>query len=158
SATHVDGERLAIFTHGTAQYITADSPDYAPLDAYFTGYYGSSPSTWGPNVVFFRLPPTWRLGYAMDPADFPHPSGHAGTPKDTASRRAVPPDARSHPHRAARRTAWELPADTGNLSSPCRASAPDATGTIGGSRDWRKHPAGNAARRTMRWKRPPGSD
>jgi pyridoxine/pyridoxamine 5'-phosphate oxidase len=72
SATHVDGERLGIFTHGTAQYIARNSPDFAPLDAYFTGYYGSSPTTWGPDVVFFRLHPTWMLGYAMDAANFPH--------------------------------------------------------------------------------------
>ncbi|HKE65937.1 MAG TPA: pyridoxamine 5'-phosphate oxidase family protein [Micromonosporaceae bacterium] len=71
SATHVDGERLAVFAHGNAEYIDQDSPDFAPLDAYFTGYYGSSPTTWGPNVVFFRLHATWMLGYAADAESFP---------------------------------------------------------------------------------------
>jgi|SRR5262245_11577985 len=71
SATHVDGERLAVFVHGTAEYIDASSPGFAPLDAYFTGYYGSSPTTWGPHVVFFRLHPAWMLGYAADAASFP---------------------------------------------------------------------------------------
>jgi general stress protein 26 len=71
SATHVDGERVAVFTHGQAEYIDRSSPHFEPLDAYFTGYYGSSPTTWGPNVVFFRLHPSWMLGYAADPSTFP---------------------------------------------------------------------------------------
>jgi hypothetical protein len=71
SATHVDGERVAVFTHGDAEYIDETSPDFAPLDAYFTGYYGTSPTTWGSSAVFFRVQPTWMLGYAMEATTFP---------------------------------------------------------------------------------------
>ena len=71
SATYVDGERIAVFTHGHADYITEASPDFGPLDAYFTGYYGSSPTTWDPDIVFFRLQPTWMLGYAADAESLP---------------------------------------------------------------------------------------
>jgi general stress protein 26 len=71
SATYVDGERIAVFTHGYADYITAASSEFGPLDAYFTGYYGSSPTTWDPDIVFFRLQPTWMLGYAADAESLP---------------------------------------------------------------------------------------
>lgn len=71
SATHVDGERLAVFTHGHADYITAGSTGYNALDEYFTGHYGSSPTTWGPEIVFFRLRPTWMLGFAVRATEFP---------------------------------------------------------------------------------------
>jgi hypothetical protein len=71
SATYVDGERIAVFTHGYADYITKASPDFGPLDAYFTGYYGSSPTTWDADIVFFRLQPTWMLGYAANAESLP---------------------------------------------------------------------------------------
>ena len=71
SATHADGERLAVFTHGRADYIAAGDGDYDELDAYYTGYYGSSPSTWGPEIVYFRLHPAWMLGFAMEASEFP---------------------------------------------------------------------------------------
>lgn len=75
SATHVDGERLAVFTHGTVDYVTGAHPDFAGYDAHFTDFYGSSPTTWGPDIVFLRLNPTWMTGYAMDAASFPTAAG-----------------------------------------------------------------------------------
>ena len=71
SATHVDGERMAVFTHGHADYIDSSQPDFDGLVAYFTEYYGNSPLTWGPHIVFFRLQPTWMVGFAMDALSFP---------------------------------------------------------------------------------------
>lgn len=71
SATYAEGERIGVFTHGHADYIPPGAPGYAELDAYFTGHYGQSPSEWGPEVVFFRLQPTWMLGFSMDAASFP---------------------------------------------------------------------------------------
>jgi len=71
SATHADGERMAIFTHGTAEYITPDEPGFAPYEEHFIAHYGSSPRDWGPTPVFVRVRPTWMVGYAMTAADFP---------------------------------------------------------------------------------------
>jgi hypothetical protein len=71
SATHVDGERMAVFTHGTVDYVTAAHPDFAGYDEYFTAHYGSSPTTWGPDIVFLVLQPHWMVAYAMDAAEFP---------------------------------------------------------------------------------------
>jgi hypothetical protein len=71
SATHVDGERLAVFAHGRADYIGRGTGDYDELDAYFERYYGSRASSWGPEIVFFRLHAAWMLGFAMEAASFP---------------------------------------------------------------------------------------
>ena len=71
SVTHVDGERMAVFTHGRADYITPDDPRFAPFDAHFIAHYGSSPREWGPEPVFIEVRPHWMVAYAMDAAGFP---------------------------------------------------------------------------------------
>jgi len=71
SATYADGERAAVFTHGQAEYMPSDHPEYEALDAYFEDYYGSAASSWGEDIVFLRLHPTWMIGFAMDAATFP---------------------------------------------------------------------------------------
>lgn len=71
SCTYADGERMAVFTHGYADYITADRTEFATYDEYFTGHYGSSPTTWGPSIVFLKVRPTWMVAYASNPAEFP---------------------------------------------------------------------------------------
>lgn len=71
SATHVDGERLALFTHGTAEWIDRGHPDFGLLDQHFVDHYGSSPTGWSPQPVFFRIRPQWMVGYAMNAAEFP---------------------------------------------------------------------------------------
>jgi pyridoxamine 5'-phosphate oxidase-like protein len=71
SATHVDGERMAVFTHGHGEYITVQDPGFQPLDEHFIAHYGSSPRDWGPDPVFVRIRHTWMVGYAMEAAQFP---------------------------------------------------------------------------------------
>jgi hypothetical protein len=71
SATHADGERMAVFTHGMAEYITPSDPGFEPYDEHFIEHYGSSPRDWGPTPVFVRIRPTWMVGYAMAAAEFP---------------------------------------------------------------------------------------
>lgn len=73
SATHADGERMAVFTHGRAEYLTVSDPGFARLDEHYIEHYGSSPRDWGPEPVFIRVRPTWMVGYAMNAADFPDP-------------------------------------------------------------------------------------
>ena len=81
SATHVDGERMAVFVHGRAEYITPDDPRFEPFDKHFVGHYGSSPRDWGPEPVFVEIRPEWMVGYAMNASEFP--SGGGGQ-RDTA--------------------------------------------------------------------------
>jgi general stress protein 26 len=62
SVAHVDGEDLAIFSHGRA--VELAGAELAQLDEHWTAHYGSSPLSWG-DVVMYRLDPTWMVGYAF---------------------------------------------------------------------------------------------
>jgi general stress protein 26 len=61
SVAHVDGEELAVFSHGRVAELTGD--ELATVDAHWTRHYGSSPLSWG-DVVMWRLEPRWMVGYA----------------------------------------------------------------------------------------------
>jgi general stress protein 26 len=62
SIAHVDGEQLAVFSHGRAVELSGD--ELQQVAEHWTGHYGSSPLSWG-DVVMFRLDPTWMVGYAF---------------------------------------------------------------------------------------------
>jgi general stress protein 26 len=62
SVAHIDGEALAVFSHGRAVELTGD--ELARADEHYTAHYGSSPLSWG-DVVMYRLEPTWMVGYAF---------------------------------------------------------------------------------------------
>jgi general stress protein 26 len=62
SVAHVDGEALAVFSHGHVVELSGD--ELAAVDQHWTGHYGSSPLSWG-DVVMWRLEPTWMVGYAF---------------------------------------------------------------------------------------------
>jgi general stress protein 26 len=66
SVAHVDGEALAIFSHGHVVELAGD--ELAAVDAHWTSHYGSSPLSWG-DVVMWRLEPTWMVGYAFRRAE-----------------------------------------------------------------------------------------
>lgn len=68
SATHARGEELGIFTHGTAERLAREHPDFAMVDEHLTTYYGASPSTWAPDIAYLRIQPRWMLAYAASPA------------------------------------------------------------------------------------------
>jgi general stress protein 26 len=61
SVAHVDGESLAVFSHG--QVVELDGDELAAVDEHWTAHYGSSPLAWG-DVVMWRLDPSWMVGYA----------------------------------------------------------------------------------------------
>jgi general stress protein 26 len=71
SATYVDDERVAVFTHGYVDYIDSEHPLFDACDAHFINHYKSSPKDWSPDPVFFRLSPQWMVGYASNARDFP---------------------------------------------------------------------------------------
>lgn len=62
SVAHVDGEALAVFSHGYVVELAGD--ELAAVDAHWTSHYGSSPLSWG-DVVMWRLEPSWMVGYAF---------------------------------------------------------------------------------------------
>jgi general stress protein 26 len=66
SVAHVDGEALAVFSHGRAVELEGD--ELAEVDRHWTAHYGSSPLSWG-DVVLYRLDPTWMVGYAWKRAE-----------------------------------------------------------------------------------------
>jgi general stress protein 26 len=64
SVAHVDGERLAVFSHGQAVSLDDSDPGFAEVIDHWTAHYGSSPLTWGPDIRMYRLRPHWMIGYA----------------------------------------------------------------------------------------------
>jgi general stress protein 26 len=62
SIAHIDGEALAVFSHGRAVEISGDELDR--VAEHWTAHYGSSPLSWG-DVVMYRLEPSWMVGYAF---------------------------------------------------------------------------------------------
>jgi general stress protein 26 len=64
SVAHVDGEELAVFSHGRAERIRESDPDWHQTLAHWTDHYGSSPLEWGDEVCVYRYRPHWMVGYA----------------------------------------------------------------------------------------------
>jgi hypothetical protein len=52
-----------VFTHGDAEFLAPGQPDWVWVDEHLTGHYGSSPTTWGPDIVYLRIKPRWMVGY-----------------------------------------------------------------------------------------------
>jgi hypothetical protein len=63
SAAYLEGDTYGVFTHGDAEFLAADHPDRGWIEAHLTEHYGASPSTWGPDIVYLRLQPSWMVGY-----------------------------------------------------------------------------------------------
>jgi general stress protein 26 len=63
SAAYLEGESFGVFTHGTAEVLSVDHPDRTWVEEHLTGYYGQSPSTWGPDIMYGRIQPTWMVGF-----------------------------------------------------------------------------------------------
>jgi pyridoxine/pyridoxamine 5'-phosphate oxidase len=66
SISYVDGERVGVFSHGEVEFLTPEHVDFAEIEAHLTKHYGSSPSSWGDDIVYCRLQPSWMVGYAFD--------------------------------------------------------------------------------------------
>ena len=64
SVAHVDGEDLALFSHGRAELIEP-GPERDEVDAHWTAHYGSSPFSWGDDIRMYHLRMTWAVAYAF---------------------------------------------------------------------------------------------
>ena len=65
SVAHIDGEELAVFTHGFAELLPP-GPERDEVDAHWTAHYGSSPWSWGEDIRMYRLRMTWAVAYAFE--------------------------------------------------------------------------------------------
>jgi general stress protein 26 len=66
SVAHVDNEELAVFAHGAAERLRPADPLWDETLAHWTAHYGASPLEWGEDIRFYRLTPSWMVGYAFD--------------------------------------------------------------------------------------------
>jgi general stress protein 26 len=64
SVAHIDGEELALFSHGTAELLPP-GPLRDEVDAHWTAHYGSSPFSWGDDIRMYRLRMSWATAYAF---------------------------------------------------------------------------------------------
>jgi hypothetical protein len=64
SAAYLEGDSFGVFTHGTVEFLLDGNPERAWVEAHLTEHYGASPSTWGPDIVYARIQPTWMVGFA----------------------------------------------------------------------------------------------
>lgn len=71
SATHIDGDRIAVVVNGTAEWIGRDHPDHDAIHGVWQATYGADPYSLSPNVVLFRIAPVSMWAYASDPSEFP---------------------------------------------------------------------------------------
>jgi hypothetical protein len=65
SVAYIDGEDIAVYCHGQVEFLTPDLADFAAIEEHLVAHYGSSPSSWGPSIVYCRVRPTWMVGYAF---------------------------------------------------------------------------------------------
>jgi general stress protein 26 len=63
SAAYLEGDSLGVFTHGTAELLAASHPDQPWIEEHLTRHYGSSPSSWGPDIVYARIQPSWMVAF-----------------------------------------------------------------------------------------------
>jgi general stress protein 26 len=64
SAAYLEGDSFGVCTHGTAEFLTAAHPDRPWIEEHLTRHYGASPSSWGPDIVYVRIQPSWMVGFS----------------------------------------------------------------------------------------------
>ena len=66
SAAHIDGEEVAVFTHGQVEFLDEGHLDREPVLAHLTEHYGTSPLSWGSDIAVCRVQSRWMVGYAFE--------------------------------------------------------------------------------------------
>jgi hypothetical protein len=64
SVAHIDGEEMAVFSHGRALPLTPGHPRWEETLDHWTRHYESSPLEWGPDVRLYDYQSHWMVGYA----------------------------------------------------------------------------------------------
>jgi hypothetical protein len=57
-----------VYAHGEVEFLTDTDADFAAIEAHLVAHYGSSPSSWGDDIVYLRLQPRWMVSYAFNKA------------------------------------------------------------------------------------------
>ncbi len=65
SISYVDGERVGVFSHGQVEFLTPEHPDFEAIEAHLVSHYGSSPSSWGDEIVYSGCS---RAGWSATPS------------------------------------------------------------------------------------------
>ena len=65
SVAHIRGDDLGVFVHGEAEFLTPADADFDPIEQHLVGHYGSSPSSWGDEIVYVRVRPAWMIACAV---------------------------------------------------------------------------------------------
>jgi hypothetical protein len=65
SVAHIVGDDLGVFCHGRVEFLEPEHRDFAEIEEHLTRHYGSSPSSWGPEIVYLRVQPHWMVTYAF---------------------------------------------------------------------------------------------
>ena len=68
SVAHIVGDDLGVYAHGRVEFLTTVHEDFAAIEAHLIKHYGSSPSSWGDDIVYLRLQPSWMVSYAFNKA------------------------------------------------------------------------------------------
>jgi general stress protein 26 len=66
SVAHIDGEELAVFSHGRVERMQEADADWAQTIGHWTAHYGSSPLDWAEEICLYRYRPHWMIGYASN--------------------------------------------------------------------------------------------
>ncbi len=64
SAACVEGEEVAVFTHGQVEILTPEHPDRDEVLRHWIEHYGASALPWD-DIMLMRIRPTWMVGYAF---------------------------------------------------------------------------------------------
>jgi hypothetical protein len=66
SVAHIAGDDLGVFCHGRAEFIDPERhADFPGIEEHLVAHYGSSPRSWGPDIVYLRVQPHWMVTYAF---------------------------------------------------------------------------------------------
>jgi len=63
SAACIEGEEVAVFTHGQDELLRAGHPDRDEVLGHWVDHYGASALPWD-DISLMRITPTWMVGYA----------------------------------------------------------------------------------------------
>ncbi|MBA2560472.1 MAG: pyridoxamine 5'-phosphate oxidase family protein [Propionibacteriales bacterium] len=64
SVAHIESEEFAVFAHGQVEFLEPQTADFDTVLGHLSEHYGSSPLSWGDDIVLCRVQPTWMVGYA----------------------------------------------------------------------------------------------
>jgi hypothetical protein len=91
SVAHVDGEEMAVFSHGRAVPLKKDDTRWTETLEHWKAHYGSSPLDWGEEIVLYDYRPHWMVGYAWKREELMRKRGLAPCSKTVAGTPGLEP-------------------------------------------------------------------